>query len=302
MAAAALPSSMRAIVIHKYGDVNVLVEEQIPLPTLLPRDVLVRIHAISTNPVDVKVRTNVLNAPEVCDHICCSRQESFQSAFFFCYFLCISSWCFVSRATAVQQKDSGLGCCGRSCSAGLRSKNVEYRRRSILLGCIVVFSTFIFRAHTLSLSVVCFTLYCYSLIRIGSIVRDGCYAEYCAVDERIVGKKPKNLSFEEAAAEALTALTAYEVVLFPSYYPPLFCAFCSLSLSPICLSRFAFEHSHTPFLNSTFLFSSFYFYLSNPSSSLNHVFFRMSNIALFASFVILFCYVNTVIVCVVSGV
>jgi len=44
----------------------------------------------------------------------------------------------------------------------------------------------------------------------GSIIRAGCYAQYCVVDERIVGPKPSNLSFEEAAALPLVFLTAWE--------------------------------------------------------------------------------------------
>lgn len=34
----------------------------------------------------------------------------------------------------------------------------------------------------------------------GSIIRPGCNSEYHLVDERIVGRKPQNLSFIEAAA------------------------------------------------------------------------------------------------------
>lgn len=64
----------------------------------------------------------------------------------------------------------------------------------------------------------------------GSITREGCFAEYTLVDERygftvsscvlfyfadlvplsITGRKPKNLSWEQAAAEPLTVLTAWE--------------------------------------------------------------------------------------------
>lgn len=46
----------------------------------------------------------------------------------------------------------------------------------------------------------------------GDITRPGCYAEYQLVDERIVGHKPKNLSWEEAAALPLTGLTAWESI------------------------------------------------------------------------------------------
>lgn len=44
----------------------------------------------------------------------------------------------------------------------------------------------------------------------GDITRSGCNSEYQLVDERIVGSKPKNLTFAEAAAIPLTGLTAYE--------------------------------------------------------------------------------------------
>lgn len=44
----------------------------------------------------------------------------------------------------------------------------------------------------------------------GDITRSGSNAEYQLVDERIVGRKPKNLSNAEAAAIPLTGLTAWE--------------------------------------------------------------------------------------------
>jgi len=46
----------------------------------------------------------------------------------------------------------------------------------------------------------------------GVITRPGCNSEYHAVDERIVGRKPRNLSFEEAAALPLTTITAWEAL------------------------------------------------------------------------------------------
>lgn len=44
----------------------------------------------------------------------------------------------------------------------------------------------------------------------GDLNRNGCNTEYQLVDERIVGRKPNNLSNSEAAAIPLTALTAWE--------------------------------------------------------------------------------------------
>lgn len=46
----------------------------------------------------------------------------------------------------------------------------------------------------------------------GDLTRQGCNAEFQLVDERIVGRKPKNLSFAEAAALPLTTLTAWELL------------------------------------------------------------------------------------------
>lgn len=46
----------------------------------------------------------------------------------------------------------------------------------------------------------------------GAITRQGTNAEFHAVDERLVGAKPKSLKFEEAAALPLTTLTAWETL------------------------------------------------------------------------------------------
>ncbi|MBW8859547.1 MAG: zinc-binding alcohol dehydrogenase family protein [Caulobacter sp.] len=46
----------------------------------------------------------------------------------------------------------------------------------------------------------------------GAIDRPGSNAEFQLVDERIVGKKPASLSFPEAAALPLTAITAWELL------------------------------------------------------------------------------------------
>lgn len=46
----------------------------------------------------------------------------------------------------------------------------------------------------------------------GVITRPGCNSEYHLVDERIVGPKPKTLSYEEAAALPLTAITGWEAL------------------------------------------------------------------------------------------
>ena len=46
----------------------------------------------------------------------------------------------------------------------------------------------------------------------GDIGREGSYATHQLVDERIVGNKPENLSFEESAAMPLTSIAAWEAL------------------------------------------------------------------------------------------
>jgi len=46
----------------------------------------------------------------------------------------------------------------------------------------------------------------------GYLGRSGTNAEFCAVDSRIVGFKPKKMSFVEASSVPLCALTAYESI------------------------------------------------------------------------------------------
>jgi zinc-binding alcohol dehydrogenase family protein len=50
----------------------------------------------------------------------------------------------------------------------------------------------------------------------GDLTRPGTNSEFHAVDERIVGKKPKSLGFAKAAGFPLTSITAWEI-LFDSY-------------------------------------------------------------------------------------
>ena len=50
----------------------------------------------------------------------------------------------------------------------------------------------------------------------GDVTRPGTNAQFHAVDERIVGRKPSSLGFAEAAAMPLTSVTAWEI-LFDSF-------------------------------------------------------------------------------------
>jgi len=58
----------------------------------------------------------------------------------------------------------------------------------------------------------------------GSIARSGTNAEFHLVDERIVGKKPKRLSFAHAAALPLTTITAWELLFDRFAVKPKQCA------------------------------------------------------------------------------
>jgi NADPH:quinone reductase-like Zn-dependent oxidoreductase len=53
---------MKAATIHAYGDPNVFRIEDIPAPTIGPRDVLVAVRAAGVNPVDCKMRRGVQRA------------------------------------------------------------------------------------------------------------------------------------------------------------------------------------------------------------------------------------------------
>ncbi len=54
----------------------------------------------------------------------------------------------------------------------------------------------------------------------GDATRQGCYAEFVAIDERIVGHRPKSLSFAEAAAIPLTGLTVWEAFFEQMHMEP----------------------------------------------------------------------------------
>ena len=52
---------MRAVRFHRYGDIDVLQIEDVPLRPLGPRDVLVRVRAAGINPGEAKIRTGALH-------------------------------------------------------------------------------------------------------------------------------------------------------------------------------------------------------------------------------------------------
>ncbi len=51
---------MKAVVIHRYGTVEVLQYEDVDQPTIKPMQLLVKVHASSVNPIDWKIRKGML--------------------------------------------------------------------------------------------------------------------------------------------------------------------------------------------------------------------------------------------------
>jgi zinc-binding alcohol dehydrogenase family protein len=136
---------MKAVGLYKYLPIDhpeSLVDLELPVPEPHGRDLLVRVKAVSVNPVDAKVR-----APK-------DKVETEPK---------ILGW----DAAGVVEATGG--------EASLFSPGDE-------------------------------------VYYAGSITRQGCDSEYHLVDERIAGRKPRNLSFEEAAAMPLTTLTAWEAL------------------------------------------------------------------------------------------
>lgn len=124
------------------SDAESLLDIELPAPTPGPRDLLVAVRAISVNPVDTKIRSNV--AP-----------------------------------TDGQAKVLGWDVAGVVQAVGSEVSLFQ-------VGDEVYYA--------------------------GALQRAGGNSELHVVDERIVGHKPKNLGFAEAAALPLTAITAWELL------------------------------------------------------------------------------------------
>ena len=136
---------MRAVGLYRYlpvGDPESLLDVEIPRPEPVGRDLLVRVKAVSVNPVDTKVR-----APK-------DKVEPVPR---------VLGWDAAGVVEAV----------GDQTTLFTPGDEVYYA---------------------------------------GSITRPGSNSEFQLVDERIAGRKPRNLSFEEAAAMPLTTITAWEAL------------------------------------------------------------------------------------------
>lgn len=136
---------MKAVALTRYlpiSDPRSLVDVELPKPVPGPRDLLVRVEAVSVNPVDTKVRSpkpQVEAQPKVLGYDAAGVVEAVGGE--------------VTRFTPGDE--------------------VWYA---------------------------------------GDVTRPGSNAQYQCVDERLVGRKPSNLDFAQAAALPLTTLTAWELL------------------------------------------------------------------------------------------
>jgi len=136
---------MKAVALTKYlpiAEPDALFDAELPKPVPAGRDLLVRVEAVSVNPVDTKVR-----APK-------AKVEETPR---------VLGWDAAGVVESV----------GPEVAAFQPGDEVYYA---------------------------------------GDITRSGSNAEFQLVDERIAGRKPRSLSFAEAAALPLTAITAWEAL------------------------------------------------------------------------------------------
>lgn len=134
---------MKAVGVHNslpVTDASALEDVEIAKPSATGRFLLVRVHAVSVNPVDTKIRMAAgsrLEQPRILGWDCAGVVESV----------------------------------GPDCTLFKAGDEVYYA---------------------------------------GDVTRAGCNSEFHLIDERIVGHKPKKLSFDDAAAMPLTTITAWE--------------------------------------------------------------------------------------------
>ena len=136
---------MKAVALTRYlpiSDPEALVDVELPKPSPLDHDVLVRVEAISVNPVDTKIR-----APK----------------------------------DKVEKEPKVLGWDAAGVVEAVGNAVTRFK-----VGDEVYYA--------------------------GDVTRSGCNAQFQTVNERIVGRKPKTLSFAEAAALPLTTITAWESI------------------------------------------------------------------------------------------
>eukprot|EP01113_Clastostelium_recurvatum_P045691 TRINITY_DN7887_c0_g1_i3.p1 TRINITY_DN7887_c0_g1~~TRINITY_DN7887_c0_g1_i3.p1 ORF type:complete len:369 (-),score=81.99 TRINITY_DN7887_c0_g1_i3:29-1087(-) len=145
---------MKAVGITKFGGVENIHAVSIPKPACKGGDILVEIKAVSTNPVDGKIRSGAFPTGQ--------------------------------KASEDSPVILGYDASGVVAEVGDQAKGFR-------VGDEVMFS--------------------------GVCSRAGTNAQFCAVDSRIVGRKPKGWTHEQAAAIPLTGLTAWEGLVDQLHVP-----------------------------------------------------------------------------------
>lgn len=140
-----LEKSMRAIVIKKYGNPEVLEITNRPMPTFNNKQALIKVSATGINPIDYKIRKGMLR-----------------------YFMPV-------KFPAIL----GYDICGEI--VAVREQVSNFKKGDM----VVVFSNYL---------------------------EGRGYAEYIAIDEKYIVKKPKNLTTTEAAGVPLSSLTALQAL------------------------------------------------------------------------------------------
>jgi len=140
---------MKAFVLNETGDINKLVLQEIEKPIIADREVLVKVRAISINPVDVKARGN----------------EG------------ILTWLYKDQRPVIL----GWDISGDVVEVGNNARN--YKEGDAVFGMVNFPSA------------------------------GNAYAEYIAIPENQLALKPLNISYEEAAAATLAALTAWQALV-----------------------------------------------------------------------------------------
>jgi NADPH2:quinone reductase len=136
---------MKAVGVHNslpVTDPGALQDVEVPKPTAMGHQLLVKVRAVSVNPVDTKIRMTAgsrLEFPRILGWDCAGTVEAL----------------------------------GDQCSDFQVGDEVFYA---------------------------------------GDVTKAGCNSEYHLIDERLVGMKPKSLSFDDAAAMPLTSITAWEAM------------------------------------------------------------------------------------------
>lgn len=137
---------MKAVVLKKFGGIENFEMEEIPIPSIKPEYVLIKVHASSVNPVDFKIRQGLLPIGP-----------------------CLPAVLHGDLSGEIVEVGQGV---------------TDFRKGDPVYGCVGGFSEL-----------------------------PGVLTEFALADARLLAHKPRNLSFEEAAALPLVAITSWNALV-----------------------------------------------------------------------------------------